>query len=534
MAEKFFRPRPGTRRGSFKMVVDTLYRDSGKEASSDFTFDKPVLEAFIKHIYEKDFHPMTDIELDMFLAVWNKLDIATDKGFGEREPDDPDYDFYRKLQTNNAVFAAFKVHRMQNDMAALLLDSNGILKPFEQWAREAMPIADHQVYQWLQTEYDTAVIRAHQAADWKQFEREKDILPNLKWMPSTSLHPGADHRLFWGTIRPIEDAFWNEHRPGDRWNCKCSLSSTDEEPTQLPESDPASKPQAGLENNPGKDAKLFSDKHPYQSEAHAGAKKAVDRLTERINEMIDEMPDNLTYEEKKAIAVNNLELEKALGIKKGKPMSVEEADKQNANPKHADEFVLDPNGIFYDKGGRRYRKNADYDEKKHKPYNINCQTCAPAYALRLKGFDITAKGNIPGSKLEYLSKGRAFEIWKNIDGTPAKHISINDWLLTKGYLKMTPKRYWEYFNEVCKEEGVYELCIGWKNGGGHATILQRFANGELRYIEPQSDNSKGSGMEWKDVKYLCDIGAPNSHSCRGLIRIDNKLFDIWFFDIFDI
>lgn len=355
MAEKFFRPRPGTRRGSFKMVVDTLYRDSGKEASSDFTFDKPVLEAFIKHIYEKDFHPMTDIELDMFLAVWNKLDIATDKGFGEREPDDPDYDFYRELQTNNAVFAAFKVHRMQNDMAALLLDSNGILKPFEQWAREAMPIADHQVYQWLQTEYDTAVIRAHQAADWKQFEREKDILPNLKWMPSTSLHPGADHRLFWGTIRPIEDAFWNEHRPGDRWNCKCSLSSTDEEPTLLPESDPASKPQAGLENNPGKDAKLFSDKHPYQSEAHAGAKKAVDRLTERINEMIDEMPDNLTYEEKKAIAVNNLELEKALGIKKGKPMSVEEADKQNANPKHADEFVLDPNGIFYDKGGRRYR-----------------------------------------------------------------------------------------------------------------------------------------------------------------------------------
>ena len=366
MAEKFFRPRPGTRRGSFKMVVDTLYRDSGKEASSDFTFDKPVLEAFIKHIYEKDFHPMTDIELDMFLAVWNKLDIATDKGFGEREPDDPDYDFYRKLQTNNAVFAAFKVHRMQNDMAALLLDSNGILKPFEQWAREAMPIADHQVYQWLQTEYDTAVIRAHQAADWKQFEREKDILPNLKWMPSTSLHPGADHRLFWGTIRPIEDAFWNEHRPGDRWNCKCSLSSTDEEPTQLPESDPASKPQAGLENNPGKDAKLFSDKHPYQSEAHAGAKKAVDRLTERINEMIDEMPDNLTYEEKKAIAVNNLELEKALGIKKGKPMSVEEADKQNANPKHADEFVLDPNGIFYDKGGRRYRKNADYGK-----YSIN-------------------------------------------------------------------------------------------------------------------------------------------------------------------
>ena len=91
----------------------------------------------------------------------------------------------------------------------------------------------------------------------------------------------------------------------------------------------------------------------------------------------------------------------------------------------------------------------------------------------------------------------------------------------------------EYFNEVCKEEGVYELCIGWKSGGGHATILQRFADGELRYIEPQSDNSAGSGMEWKDVKYLCEIGAATSHNCRGVLRIDNKLFDVSFLDIFD-
>lgn len=148
---------------------------------------------------------MTDIELQMFRAVWDTLDIATDKGFGKRPADDPDHDFYEELKRNNAVFAAFKVHRMQNDMAALLLDSNGVSKPFERWAKEVMPIADHQIYQWLETEYDTAIIRAHQAADWRQFEREKDVLPNLKWIPSTSLHPGADHRRFWGTIRPIDD-----------------------------------------------------------------------------------------------------------------------------------------------------------------------------------------------------------------------------------------------------------------------------------------------------------------------------------------
>lgn len=283
MAEEFFRPRPAQRRGGFKLVVDTLYRDAAGEVSAGFTFDRDILEAFVRRIYEKDFHPMTDIELQMFRAVWDTLNIATDKGFGKRPADDTDHDFYEELKRNNAVFAAFKVHRMQNDMAALLLDSNGVLKPFERWAKEVMPIADHQIYQWLETEYDTAIIRAHQAADWRQFEREKDVLPNLKWMPSTSLHPGADHRRFWGTIRPIDDPFWNNHRPGDRWNCKCSLSSTDERPTPLPDFDPADKPQDGLENNPGKDARLFSDKHPYMVEAHTGAEEAVDKLMKQVD-----------------------------------------------------------------------------------------------------------------------------------------------------------------------------------------------------------------------------------------------------------
>ena len=186
--------------------------------------------------------------------------------------------FLQQLQTNNEVFAAFKVHRMQRDMARLLLDSNGALKPFEKWAQDVKPIASHQVHHWLQTEYDTAVLRAHQAADWQQFLRERDVLPNLKWMPSTSLHPGADHRPFWNTIRPIEDPFWNKHRPGDRWNCKCDLTATDEEPTQLPDDDDNSKPQLGLDNNPGTDGKLFSDKHPYVTNAYPGAKEAVEKF----------------------------------------------------------------------------------------------------------------------------------------------------------------------------------------------------------------------------------------------------------------
>lgn len=226
---------------------------------------------------------MTEIEINLFNEIWARINEASQKGFDESEVVDPDKDFRNAILRNNAVFSAFKVHRMQNDMVRLLLDSNGNLKPFEQWQKEVMPIASHQVGQWLRTEYNTAVIRAHQAADWRQFEREKDVLPNLRWMPSTSVNPGKDHMIFWGTVRPIDDPFWNEHRPGDRWNCKCDLSSTDDPVTEIPDFTKKDNPHPGLDNNPGKDGKLFSDTHPYIANAYPGAKKAVERLMGKLD-----------------------------------------------------------------------------------------------------------------------------------------------------------------------------------------------------------------------------------------------------------
>lgn len=231
---------------------------------------------------------MTDIEENLFDAFWATYNLATDQGIAQSSYPDPASDFREALRYNNAVFAAFKVHRMQNDMAALLLDENGDLKPFEQWMKDVQPIASHQCERWLRTEYDTAVIRAHQAADWQQFQREKDVLPNLRWMPSTSLHPGADHKIFWDTVRPVDDPFWDQHRPGDRWNCKCTLSSTDDPETPVPTipNEPApptgTSPHAGLDNNPGKDGKIFSDSHPYIANAYQGAKKAVNRFIKKL------------------------------------------------------------------------------------------------------------------------------------------------------------------------------------------------------------------------------------------------------------
>ncbi|MCS2621090.1 hypothetical protein NXW11_24725 [Bacteroides thetaiotaomicron] len=86
-----------------------------KQVETLFSFDEEVLKKALKNIYSKDFHPMIDIGENLFEATWKTMNKATDKGLGHGF-DDPDHDYYREIQMNNAVFAAFKVHRAQNDM----------------------------------------------------------------------------------------------------------------------------------------------------------------------------------------------------------------------------------------------------------------------------------------------------------------------------------------------------------------------------------------------------------------------------------
>ncbi|MDO4725926.1 MAG: phage minor head protein [Porphyromonadaceae bacterium] len=217
-------------------------------------------------IYEKRYNPLTELDRGLFRETLRHINSAVSEGF-TRAHFDPTSEFARQIRSNNEIWSAFKVHRMQQDIAGKMLDRDGNLKSFSKFAKDVRSITDHQCKQWLRTEYDTAVLRAHRAAEYRQFEAEKDVLPNIEWTPTTSHTPGEDHRLFWGVVRPVGDRFWQFHRPGDRWNCKCGWEQTDRTPTSVPTL-PApvakkSTPHAGLDNNPAVDGRIFGDSHPY-------------------------------------------------------------------------------------------------------------------------------------------------------------------------------------------------------------------------------------------------------------------------------
>ena len=102
--------------------MNGLYADTLEEG---FVFDGKVLQEAIRKIYGKDFNTLTDIERGWWNEFWKAFNEATDTGFHKQSPFQDDYAFYRELRYNNAVFAAFKAHRFQNDIASQLLDEDG-------------------------------------------------------------------------------------------------------------------------------------------------------------------------------------------------------------------------------------------------------------------------------------------------------------------------------------------------------------------------------------------------------------------------
>lgn len=272
-----------------------------------------MIKQALKNIYEADFNPLDDIEENLFNETWKTFNLAAEKGF-KKASYDPDADFLKKIKYNNAVYSAFRVHRQQNDIAAKLLDENGKLRTFNEFSKHALPITDHYNKTWLHNEYDTAVNRAHLAAQWDEFYKNKEILPCVEWMETLSVVPGLDHKPFWGTVLPVEDPFWKKHSPGDRWNCKCLLQATDKAKhipfTRDDYLKKAYKAAPGLDNNPATDAMLFSFSHPF----FVGGYMAYKKLAPVVERFVDKQLTKASARHLKVVR-NQIPLHNGMRIK---------------------------------------------------------------------------------------------------------------------------------------------------------------------------------------------------------------------------
>lgn len=220
---------------------------------------------------------------------------------------------------------------------------------------------------------------------------------------------------------------------------------------------------------------------------------AIRRHQARTPDMIRKIQDAADERKYGNVYVEQIhEIEKSLGVKRGKRMSHNEANLGNVNPN-------------YVTGNREY--------------HVNCSSCSGVYWLRRMGFNVeTLPNNSSNPLVQALSRGEtAWDKW--IDGKK-DYIKTYDWMQNKGYKRMNEKRYMEFIKENATEAGIYELNLGWKGGGGHSTLIEVDNAGNVTLIDQQI-----VGVKRTLSTYLAAAQGILPTDTRGILRVDNRAFN---------
>lgn len=120
--------------------------------------------------------------------------------------------------------------------------------------------------------------------------------------------------------------------------------------------------------------------------------------------------------------------------------------------------------------------NPNYDPEKNGEWENNCQSCAPAYEMRRRGYDVEAKPFTEEN--EYLSRNPE-AAWDNPDIQA-----------TEGNGKADIEHQMQEWGDGSRAEVI----VYWKEGGGHAFCAEQ-VDGETRFIDPQIASNYGASYD---------------------------------------
>lgn len=175
------------------------------------------------------------------------------------------------LQRSNYIFSGFKTFHELNEAAALLIDSNGNRKPFEQFLNDVRKIDDTYNRNYLRAEYNFCHSSAQMAAKWDEFQADGDDY-NLQYRTAADGRVRPEHAALHGVTLPPSDPFWKTYFPPNGWNCRCNVVQVLKE--KYPETPRDEAMRRGAEAtgkdtrgifrfNPGIERKSFPDYNPY-------------------------------------------------------------------------------------------------------------------------------------------------------------------------------------------------------------------------------------------------------------------------------
>lgn len=241
-------------------------------------FSDEFIERLIKGVYDGEIteHNLPD---DLYYAIANYLKKGLYKGFGgdltDFESGTKDLELLEELRENVYMFSAAKTYQQVLDMREALVDENDNIRPWSEFKEMASDIFDQYNENWLSAEYDTAIGQAQNAAKWNDIEKNKEVLPLLKY---SAVEDDLECEIcipLNDLVAPVDDPIWDIVYPENHFRCRCLVLQLEEdEATLTPEDDKndivnsvSDKMNEAFKMNAGKDKIIYSEKHPYFSVA---------------------------------------------------------------------------------------------------------------------------------------------------------------------------------------------------------------------------------------------------------------------------
>lgn len=216
----------------------------------------------------------TDLHEGLFREHYARLKSHAEAGWGKRFKDAADlkeWEFFQKMESNLRDFAASKQAVLTEQLRLMLTDKAGNKLTRADWEKAIAKTVKRYNDRYLRIETQMATQAAQAAESWSEFERRAYLYPNLRYKTAGDERVRQSHRSLDGTVRPVNDPFWDVYYPPNGWGCRCKVIQTDEATTAGDGVD--FDPPKGFRGNVGKTGKLFGDDHPYFDQSALDAER---------------------------------------------------------------------------------------------------------------------------------------------------------------------------------------------------------------------------------------------------------------------
>lgn len=237
-----------------------------KQTKLDLFSDEEI-ENYIIGVYA-GLYSVQNQDLSTYLKVARKLSQGVFNGYGtslfDVQPASEDWLMLRALQENVYIFSGAKQYQMLREMSKALV-TDGKPTPFSEFKKFAKEKFEEYNEAYLRAEYNSAIGQARSAARWKEYEKESNVLPMLRYQTAGDGNVRPTHEILDNITRPVNDRFWDKYYPPNGWNCRCVViqEGPEVEKTSLKGFVPPDDVPDIFQFNAGKEKIIFSPLHPY-------------------------------------------------------------------------------------------------------------------------------------------------------------------------------------------------------------------------------------------------------------------------------